>query len=125
MKLAPSGLSYWNLINAYLYLGRLDEAKATAQEAQARNFDDPMIHLHLYQVAFLQHDARDMERESAELMGKRGWEDVILHNQSDTAAYSGHFAQARELTWRAASSARHADKKEAAAAYEAEAAVRE
>ena len=73
----------------------------------------------------MQHDAAGMEKEAAELIGTPGWEDLMFYYQSDTAAYSGHFTQARELTRRAADSAQRADKKETAAAYEAEAAMRE
>ena len=72
-----------------------------------------------------QHDTAGMEKEAAELIGQPGWEDLMLYYQSDTAAYNGHFSQARELTRRAVDSAQRADKKETAAAYEAESAVRE
>ena len=58
-------------------------------------------------------------------MGKPGFEDVMLDAESDTAAYGGQFAKARELTRRASDSAQRADEKETAAGYEAEAAVRE
>ena len=76
-------------------------------------------------VDFAQHDTAGMEKEAAELIGKPGWEDLMFYYKSDTAAYNGHFSRARELTRRAADSAQRADKKETAAAYEAEAAVRE
>jgi eukaryotic-like serine/threonine-protein kinase len=126
LKLNPgSGNGYANLVNSYLVVDRLDEARATAQEAQAHNLDSPLIHLSLYSIDFLQHDAAGMEREAAAVMGKPGFEDVLLYNQSDTAAYAGQFSQARELTRRASVSAQHADEKEAAAAYEAESAARE
>ena len=114
-----------NLVVAYLCLNRLHEAKATAREAQARNFDSPFIHLSLYLVAFQQHDPAGMEREAAWVMGKPGIEDVILYNESDTAAYAGQFVKARELTQRAADSAQRNDEKESAAGYEAEAALQE
>jgi len=120
-----SGLSYANLVSTYVNVNRLDEARATALEAQAHNLDNPQIHFALYGIDFLQHDAAGMGREVAGLMGKPGFEDVILYNESDTAAYAGQFAKARELTRRAADSAQRADEKETAAAYEAEAAVRE
>ena len=58
-------------------------------------------------------------------MGKPGFEDLMLDIESDTAAYGGQFAKARELTRRAVESAQRADEKETAARYEAEAAVRE
>ena len=42
MKLDPgSGLSYANLVSSYVLVNRLDEARATAQEAQAHNLDNP------------------------------------------------------------------------------------
>lgn len=67
-----------------------------------------------------------MEREAAAvLLGKPGYEDVVLHFQSDTAAYAGRLTKAEELTRQAISSAERADEKELAAAYQAEAALRE
>ena len=125
-KLDPgSGLSYANVVIDYLNVNRLDEARATALEAQAHGLDSPQIHFGVYAIDFLQHDAAGMGREVAALMGKPGFEDSMLYAESDTAAYAGKFAKARELTRRASDSAQRADEKETAAAYEAEAAVRE
>jgi serine/threonine protein kinase/Tfp pilus assembly protein PilF len=126
LKLAPqSALSYANVAASYLYLDRLDESKAMAREAQSHNLDSPGVHSNLYLVDFLQHDAAGMEREAAWLTGKLAYEDGILYMQSDTAAYAGQIVKARGLTRRAIDSARRAGKKEAAADYEAEAAIRE
>jgi serine/threonine protein kinase/Tfp pilus assembly protein PilF len=116
LKLNPeNGLSRANLVSAYMQVNRLDEAKATAQEAQAQHLDSPSIHVGLYAVAFLQHDAAGMEREAATLMGKPGFEDVMLLYQSQTAGYSGQFAKKRELMRRGVDSATRADEKETAA----------
>ena len=126
MKADPGGgLSYSNLVSSYVQVNRLDEARATAQEAQAHNLDNPLIHFNLYSIDFLQHDPAGMEREAAALMGKPGFEDLMLDTESNTAAYGGQFAKARELLRRAADSAQRADEKETAAAYEAEGAARE
>jgi serine/threonine protein kinase/tetratricopeptide (TPR) repeat protein len=126
LKLNPeSGLYYTNLISGYVSVDRLDEARATAQDAQAHHLDNPQNHLILYGIDFLQHDAAGMDREAAALMGKPGFEDVMLGTESDTAAYAGQFSKARELTRRASESAQRADEKEAAAGYVAEAAWRE
>ncbi len=125
LKMNPgSGISYSNLISAYLSLDRLDEARATAEEAKAHNVDTQLNHAKLYLVDFLQHNSADMEREAAKLMGQPGSEDVMLYYQSDTAACAGQFARAKELSQRAAESARRADEKETAAGYQAEAALR-
>jgi serine/threonine protein kinase len=126
LKLNPgSGLMRANLVATYLQLNRSDEAKATAQEAQAQHLDSPNIHVSLYQVAFLQHDAAGMEREAATLMGKPGFEDAMLLYQSQTAGYAGQFARKRELVRRAMDSATRADEKETAATDQAAAACHE
>jgi eukaryotic-like serine/threonine-protein kinase len=126
LKLDPGrGLSYSTLVYAFLSVNRLDEAKATAQEAQAQHLDSPYIHLYLYRVAFLQRDAARMEREAASLMGKPGFEDEILFVESQTAAYAGQFDKMRDLTRRAVESAARSDEKETAAGYQAGTAVYE
>ena len=126
LKLNPgSGTAYGNLERAYLRLNRLDEAKATGKEARAHNLDGPYVHEVLYLVDFVRHDAAGIEREASGLLGKPGYDDVMLYYQSDTAAYGGELIKARDLTRRAADSAQRADKKETAADYEAKAAVRE
>jgi len=126
MKLNPGiWMSYSNLFDGYLNLNRLDEAQAVAREAEARHLDCPCLHPSIYVADFLQQDTAGMEREASGLMGKPGYEDMILQIKSNTAAFAGQFARARELTQRAVESAQRADKKEAAAGYEAGAAVRE
>ena len=123
VKLNPgSGLNYGNLVDAYLNVNRLDEAKATAQEARAKHLDSPNISLYLYNVYFLQHDPAGMEREAAALMGKPGFEDAMLFAEAQTAAYGGQFQKMRELMRRAVESASRADEKETAALYRAGAA---
>jgi serine/threonine protein kinase/Flp pilus assembly protein TadD len=126
LKVNPgAGISYGNLALGYVSVNRLDEARATAQEAQAHNLDSPNIHLALYQIDFLHHDTAGMVHEAAGFMGKPGYEDAILYNDSEVAAYEGQFAKARALTRRASDSAQRADEKETGAGYEAEAALRE
>jgi hypothetical protein len=105
----------------YLYFNRLDKAQGTAQEARAHDLDSPPIHLILYEINFLDHDASGMEREAAGLMAT-GFESVVLYYESDTAAYTGRFVKAREWTQPAVQSAERADERELAAQYQAEAA---
>jgi serine/threonine protein kinase/tetratricopeptide (TPR) repeat protein len=124
-KLSPDGISYGNLCHTYVALNRLDEAKAVAQEAQAKNLDAPYLYIDVYTIAFLQHDLAGMARVVEHLMSSRGYEDQILAIQSDTAAYSGQFAKAREISARAIESAVRADIKERAGTDQAISAVRE
>ncbi len=118
LKLNPaSGLSYGNLVGGYYNLNRFDEARATAAEAQAHNLDSPSIHQTLYAIDFLQHDSAGMEHEAAQVMGKPGYEDVMLFAEGSIAAFAGQFSKARELIRRASESAQRADEKETAATY--------
>jgi len=66
LKLNPgSGSAYATLVSSYQYLDRFDGAKATAEEAQAHNLDSPQMHLRLYLLDFLQHNAAWMEQDAA------------------------------------------------------------
>jgi len=126
LALNPGALqNYSNLMIDYMYVNRLPQAVATAREAKTRNLDGPSLHGTLYLVDFEAHDTAGMEREAAEAMSKPGLEDIVLSYESDTAAYGGQFALARQLTRRAADYALRTGKKETAAEYQAEGAVRE
>jgi eukaryotic-like serine/threonine-protein kinase len=125
LKLNPSGHTYSNVAWGYLSQGRLDEVEATVREAQTRNLTSPYMPLCLYDADFLRRDAGGMEREAAKLTGKPGFEDLALFSESDTAAYGGQLAKARELTQRAVQSAQRVEERAAAAVFDADAAVRE
>jgi len=125
VHLDPSGLTYANLMTSYLQLNRLEEARATAEEAQEKKLDSPSLHFFLYQLAFLHSDTAGMANEVAWSSGKAGVEDVLLANEADTAAYYGRLGKARDLSRQAAASAKRAEEKETASNYEADAALRE
>ncbi len=126
VKINPgSGNNQVNLAYTFQYIDRLDEAKATAQEARDHKLDSPWFPLLLYMVHFLEHDAAGMAREGARAMGIPGVEDQILFLESETATYRGEFAKSRELLRRAADSAQRANEKETAAEYQSHAAIRE
>jgi len=114
-----------NLMQFYALLNRLDEARATYQEAIRRNPDYEYLHVNLYGLAFLQRDTAEMERQAKWAAGKAGVEDVLLSLQSDTEAFSGRLRSAREFSNRAVESARRNDRKEAAAAWQMNDALRE
>ena len=120
-----NALVYSNIVETLTQLNRLDEAKAMANKATELNLESPSLHANVYVIDFLMHDQAGMEQEASELADKSGWTDVILHAEASTAAYAGEFARSRELVNRAIDTALRDDKKETAAAYKAEAAVRE
>jgi len=103
----------------------LDDANAFLDQAQARSLDGLIIHENRYSIAFLRGDAAEMERQVAWAAGKPGVEDQLLSQHSDTMAYHGQLAKARELSRRAVESAVRGADKETAAIWEINAAMRE
>ena len=106
-------------------MNRVEDATATYNAALTRKLDPPLLHVNRYGVAFLQGDTAEMQRQLAGIKGKAGLEDFLLSIQSDTEAYAGRFHNARELSRQAADSARRNDKKETAAEWQMNAALRE
>jgi serine/threonine protein kinase/tetratricopeptide (TPR) repeat protein len=124
-RLNPSGLNYSNLVTGFMTLGRFDEARMTAEEAQVKKLDSPYLRTAMYQLAFLKNDAAAMAQDVAWAAGKPGVEDTLLALESDSSAYSGRLRKSDELTKQAVASALHADEKETAATYEAQAGMRQ
>ena len=110
---------YADLMECYLGLNRIDEAKAAFDEARSRKVDSQDLRANRYIVAFLQNDASGMKEQFDAAMGKPGFEDKLLQAQSDTEAYYGRFGSAREFSDRAVDSAAHANALERAAEYKA------
>jgi serine/threonine protein kinase/tetratricopeptide (TPR) repeat protein len=126
VRLSPEdSQNYANLVDAYIFLNRLDQARTAATEAQSKNLDSPDLRIYVYMVAFLQNDAAGMRQQVAWSAGVPGVEDALLANEADTAAYTGNFHKAREFSRRASTSAQLAEEKETAAGYEVSAALRE
>jgi predicted Ser/Thr protein kinase/Flp pilus assembly protein TadD len=126
VRLSPEdSQNYANLVDAYIFLNRLDQARTVAAEAQSKNLDSPDLRIYLYMVAFLQNDAAGMRQQVAWSAGEPGVEDAVLANEADTAAYTGNLHKAREFSRRASTAALLAEEKETAAGYEVSAALRE
>jgi len=122
---APEAAATMYLANAYQSLNRIEDAHTSIEKAQAKSHESPVLRFYLYQLAFLQNDVAGMAEQVAWSAGKPGVEDVLLAYEADTVAYSGHLKKARELSSNAVATAERADEKETAAAYEADAAIRE
>jgi eukaryotic-like serine/threonine-protein kinase len=120
-----SSNNYVSLMYCDQYLGRLDQAKAAAEQSRAKKLNSPWYPLILYVVDFLQNDPAGMAQQAAATVGIPGVEDQMFFVESDTAADHGKFGQARELARRAADSARRAQENETAAEYEGHNSVRE
>src|ERR1035441_7967224 len=90
-----------------------------------RKLEGEFLLTNRYQLAFLKGDAAQMALLLAAAMGKPGAEELLLAYQADTEAWHGKLKKAREVTRQAMESAQHDDAKEAAAMYQAAAALRE
>ena len=126
LELEPGeAVAYMNLCGNYQNVGRLDEAKTILDQAFARKLDSGGLRSCLYFLGFLRGDNQLMEQQVAWAAGKPGDEDPMLAAHSDTQAYYGRMAKARDLTRRAVGSGLRADSRETAAFWQIEAALRE
>jgi serine/threonine protein kinase/tetratricopeptide (TPR) repeat protein len=126
IRLSPNfSPSYTLPILDSISLNRIDEAKATYQQALEHKLKSSFFQLALYQIAFLQNDSAGMAQQVSLSAGTPGLEATLFANESDTAAYSGRLRIAREFSRQAVDSAERAGDKEAAAAYSALSALRE
>ena len=102
-----------------------DDARQIIHDAQVRyKVDESIFHTTEYAIAFLSGDAAAMAEQQKWFVG-RPEENFGLALASDTEAYGGRLAKARELTKRAVESAVRADNKEGGAIWEAFGAQRE
>jgi DNA-binding winged helix-turn-helix (wHTH) protein/Tfp pilus assembly protein PilF len=106
-------------------LQHFNEAQQTIHEAQERKLDDSYLHNDLYALAFLDSDSAAMAAQQQWFAGRPEYENYGLALASDTEAYRGHVAKARELTRRAVDSAIHADSRENGATWQANAALQQ
>ncbi|MGA7920422.1 MAG: winged helix-turn-helix domain-containing protein [Candidatus Acidiferrales bacterium] len=113
------------LMDDYIVLNRLDDAKAVYELSRARKLQNGFPDSDMYLVAFAKGDAKGMQQYFDAAMGKPGIEDVLLSMQSDIEAYNGHLRKARESSQRAVESARKNDARETAAFWQAYAALHE
>ncbi len=125
IRLNPTGVGYSNLFLAYFRLGRRKEARATGEEAQAKQLESEGLHNAMYQLAFVENDAAGMAQQSLWTRGKPGMADEAPYREALSAAYYGKQEQARNLSRQAVALAKREEKKEVAALYEGDAALQE
>jgi predicted Zn-dependent protease len=89
--------SYTNVAQAYVATDRLDEAKATLNEAVRRNMNVSNIHGLLAYLAWLQGDTATMDREMQLMKTSPDAEMNILGFKAGLAAHQGRLREAREL----------------------------
>ena len=126
LRLEPNDENnYLNLGNDYASLNHFDEAEAIYKQAEEHKLESEFLLTNRYQLAFLLGDAAQMASLASDGMGKLGAEDLLLAYQADTDGWYGRLKRANEFTQQAMDSARNNDANEAAAIYQAVAALRE
>ncbi len=116
---------YDDFVNDDVALQRFDDAHQVIEQAHERKLDDGVIHSALYALGFLSGDDDAITKEQQWLESHPAFENWAFSLASDTKAYGGHLAAARELTKQAIESAVKADSKEGAAVFQAVSAQRE
>jgi tetratricopeptide (TPR) repeat protein len=122
---ANTAVSYANLAFMQLARNRIDEARSAGAQALALNLDTMSLRVAIYQTAFLRQDQETMQQQLAWAAGRPQDGSWLLSAQSDTEAYGGRLAKARELSQSAVDSAMRAGAKETAALWNVNAAMRE
>jgi eukaryotic-like serine/threonine-protein kinase len=118
-------LAYAFRMRALTALNRFDEAKATYAQALERKLHTSFIDLVMYDLAFAQNDTAGMAQHVARLEALPRLGHQVLNMEGDTAAYSGHLKDARELNRRAMDSAKRGGEKDAPALYSGTSGLRE
>ena len=121
LRMKPnSAVVHNNLMNDYLYLNRPADAKAIYEQALARNLEYPPLHQARYQVAFIQGDVAEMERQVEWAKGKPDIERDLLDIHASTELFSGHLRKSEEVYRRAIDLSRRSKEMEAVAGMELE-----
>ena len=126
IRLAPeNGGWYANLMEGYVALNRLDEAKAVYRRSLDKKLEFQFLHDDRYEIAFLEGDSDEMRRQVSAVAGKAGVEDILFFAESDTEAFHGRLEKARQFATQAAKSALDNNEKETAALYRMSSGLRE
>jgi eukaryotic-like serine/threonine-protein kinase len=117
--------AYGNMANSLMALQRFDEARLSIERGLAHKFDNELYHFALYGLGFLKVDRTLMAENEKWMTSRPDYEHYGLSTASDTEAFSGHLAKARELSRKAMESAVRADNKESGALWLENSATRE
>ena len=97
---------YGNTAAAYVRLNRLEEAKAICKQAIEKKLDTTGIHMRLLDIAFLQGNNQEVQRQAEWAKGRPDEYDVPLE-LAIIAAYRGRLGEFRKLSQQAFEAASH------------------
>jgi eukaryotic-like serine/threonine-protein kinase len=116
---------YGKLVGYFVSAGRLEEAKSAYKLSPPRTRDSILLHANMYALAFLEDDNAEMGVQKAWGEGRSDAKAEMSSYVSDTQAYHGQNAIARETSRRAILSANQDGRRNAAALWQAGVALRE
>jgi len=126
VRLNPNNaIANGNLMDDYALANRLDEAKSAYEHGMREKLENSDMHRGRYGVAFLEGDNAEMARLVAMEAGQPDSADVLLSEASDTEGYYGRLGKARELSRKAVAAAQRDNRKETAALWQVNGALRE
>ncbi len=116
---------YGDLVGFNVAAHHFDEAKAAYQVGVERTPDSISLHANRYALAFLEDDGREMDRQVALASVRPDAASALLSYVSDTDAYSGRNAKARNMSKQAIDLANLNGQRSMAALWRADVALRE
>jgi eukaryotic-like serine/threonine-protein kinase len=106
LRTGPKNIKgYITAYKALVDMNRIDDAKATLQQAISNRFDLPSVHEPLLYIAYAEGDAQARQRETQWLASHQE-EAMALEDQANNAAALGHLKQAQEVFRKGADMAR-------------------
>jgi serine/threonine protein kinase len=124
-RLLPSDPTLKALLITAIYAGRFDEAKEVYNEAIARGFDSPELHMNHALLAFHQNDESEMQKEWAWALKDRARGRFVLSTESMIEGFYGRSRNADRLARIGAESSMKAGLSSYAAFFLSAAALRE
>ena len=101
LRLNPDHLfPYTNLVDSYVALGRLAEAKLIAEQAFGRKLDDPGLRVTFIEIAFALGDRQTMDAERKRAVGQP-YESQVAVFAADRLAAAGRLAESHAARARA------------------------
>jgi tetratricopeptide (TPR) repeat protein len=126
LRLEPSNaMNYLNLAGTYINLNQLDDAKATLDEARARNLEHELMPWVSYLLAFLRNDSPEMQKQVLPASSNHVIGDYLLASKADTEAFHGRLRNSWDFSSRAVDAAFQNGATERAASWRAHVALRE
>jgi serine/threonine protein kinase/tetratricopeptide (TPR) repeat protein len=104
--LLPSPFTYYGVVHREIMANRFDDAHATLREAESKGFDDNNFHEERADLAFLEDDRAELERQWKWAQGRPGADYRLLHVRAAMEGYGGRNRTAHD---HAVSAARLAD----------------